>query len=282
MGDVDACIALAVTEHAAGRIDLAIATCERALAIDPRSAAAYGALAFLLPAALRPALFSRWATAMPDDAMAVHMHAATSGRAIDHAAPQYVAQLFDELAPSFDRTLAALDYTAPAEVADALEGRVGVCLDAGCGTGQVGVRVRDRTSRLVGVDLSAAMIERARARGIYDALHHAELGEHLAAHEDAYDAIIAADVLVYTGALDPIATAIARALRKGGVAIVTTERDAGVAGFALRPSGRFVHHPEAAAIAFSSAGLVAIETRTVTLRREHGAAVAGTLTRARR
>jgi predicted TPR repeat methyltransferase len=276
----------AIELHAAGRNDLAALACERALALDPRCADAYGALAWLLPrlgrAAEIPELFARWVGAMPDDPMAVHMHAATSGAALDRASPEYVAMLFDELAPSFDRTLEALGYDAPVAVADAIEGRVGICLDAGCGTGLVGARVRARVASLVGVDLSAAMIEQARARGIYDALDHAELGSHLAAHANEYDAIVAADVLVYTGALGPIAVAIAGALREGGVAVVTTECDAAVAGFALRPSGRFVHHPHAAAIAFADAGLVEIETRPIVLRRERGAAVPGTLTRARR
>jgi predicted TPR repeat methyltransferase len=282
----DACIERAVALHAAGRFDDAILECEHALVLDPRCAVAYGALAWLLAKVGRDcdlaALFARWASALPDDAMAVHMHAATSGRRLDRAAPEYIAALFDELAPSFDRVLDGLGYAAPEEVADALEGRVGACLDAGCGTGKVGARVRERVDALVGMDLSAAMIERARARGIYDALHHAELVEYLAAHANTYDAILAADVLVYTGALDPIATAIARALRNGGVAIVTTEQDTGIEGFALRPSGRFVHHPHAAASAFARAGLVEIATRTIALRREHGATVTGTLTRARR
>ena len=72
------------------------------------------------------------------------------------------------------------------------------------------------------------------------------------------------------------------ALRPGGVAIVTTEQADDTASFALRPSGRFVHHGRAAATAFAAAGLVEIETRTIVLRHEHGAAVAGTLTRAKR
>lgn len=282
----DECIELAVAHHAAGSFELAIAACEHALALDPRCVVAYGALAWLLPTVgrdhQRTQLYARWAAALPDDAMAMHMHAATSGRTLDRAAPEYVAALFDEFAPSFDRALDELGYQAPAAVVDALVGAVAVCLDGGCGTGLVGARVRDRVDGLVGVDLSAAMLERAAARDIYDALHHAELCEHLARREDTYDAILAADVLVYIGALDPIAATIARALLPGGVAIVTTEQANDTESFALRPSGRFVHHERAAASAFAAAGLVEIETRRVVLRREHGADVAGTLTRARR
>ncbi|WP_425536227.1 methyltransferase domain-containing protein, partial [Chromobacterium vaccinii] len=40
----------------------------------------------------------------------------------------------------------------------------------GCGTGLAGEAVRPYASRLDGVDLSAGMLERASAKGIYDSL----------------------------------------------------------------------------------------------------------------
>src|SRR5262249_53264641 len=44
-------------------------------------------------------------------------------------------------------------------------------LDAGCGTGLVGSLVADRARVLDGVDLSGAMVARARERGVYRGLH---------------------------------------------------------------------------------------------------------------
>ena len=54
-------------------------------------------------------------------------------------------------------------------------------LDLGCGTGLAGAAFRPLAARLDGIDLSPAMIEKARARGIYDHLAVADLETALAA-----------------------------------------------------------------------------------------------------
>ena len=48
-------------------------------------------------------------------------------------------------------------------------------LDLGCGTGLAGAAFKPLAARLDGVDLSPAMIEKARARQIYDHLQVADL-----------------------------------------------------------------------------------------------------------
>lgn len=281
----------AVRLHAAGRTDQAIAACERALVCDPRCGAAFGAMAWLLARAGRGAElaghYARWFAALPDDPTAAHMHAATAGHGLSRASSGYVTELFDEFAASFDATLDVLGYDAPREVAtdvlDAVAGRAGLCgLDAGCGTGLLGERLRPAFSTLVGVDLSAAMLSRAQGRGCYDALVCGDLIEHLRAHAGAYDAIAAADVLVYLGDLAQVATAVAAALRPGGVVVVTTEVHDGTAPFVLGSTGRFTHRPDAAAAAFTTAGLLDAAFRPIVLRREGGVPVRGISTRARR
>ena len=42
--------------------------------------------------------------------------------------------------------------------------------DAGAGTGQCGEQMRPLVNRLVGADLSAAMLAKAQERGVYDAV----------------------------------------------------------------------------------------------------------------
>ena len=93
------------------------------------------------------------------------------------ALPQaYVARLFDDYAPRFDKHLTKnLGYRAPALIAEALSAvasgrRFASALDLGCGTGLMGEALRGRVDRLTGVDLSAAMIAKARERGVYDEL----------------------------------------------------------------------------------------------------------------
>ena len=76
-------------------------------------------------------------------------------RTYDAVADDYVAHIFDELKDKpFDRQL--LD-----EVVAQAGG--GIVCDLGCGPGHVARYLHERGAKVVGVDLSPAMIERARA-----------------------------------------------------------------------------------------------------------------------
>ncbi len=161
----------------------------------------------------------------------------------------YVTRLFDEYAPRFEAHLVgALGYRGPALLVEALDAvapgrRFDSALDLGCGTGLMGVGVRARVGRLEGVDLAPAMIARARARGIYDALEAGDAVERLArSAPGAFDLILAADMLCYFGDLSPILAACRRALADGGLFAFTVESfDSD--GFRLLEGLRFAHAP---------------------------------------
>ena len=73
-------------------------------------------------------------------------------------------------------------------------------LDLGCGTGLAGAAFRHCCGRLVGVDLSPAMLAQARAKGLYDRLVEGDVAEFLAGEAAAqarYHLILAADVFMY-------------------------------------------------------------------------------------
>ena len=127
----------------------------------------------------------------------------------------------------------ALDAVAPGR-------RFGSALDLGCGTGLMGARVRERVGRLEGVDLAPAMIEKARERGVYDALEVVDAVERLARTRGAFDLILAADTLPYLGDLAPAFAACRGALAPDGLFVFTAETIDGD-GFRLLDGLRFAH-----------------------------------------
>src|SRR6202044_1555187 len=89
------------------------------------------------------------------------------------------------------------------------------------GTGLVGALVRDLARQLDGVDMSPAMLERARDKQTYDRLHQDDMIAFMSAPPDGYDAIISAAALIHFGDLRPVFEAAARALRDGGIFVFT-------------------------------------------------------------
>jgi predicted TPR repeat methyltransferase len=152
-------------------------------------------------------------------------------------------------------------------------------LDLGCGTGLAGAAFRAATDHLTGVDLSAAMIEEARCKAIYDRLVTGELVAFLAAEAAAqmrYDLVVAADVLVYVQDLAVVAAAVRRVLALPGLLAFTVETHAGD-GVLLQESLRYAHGAACVRAAMVGAGLDLIELAEVSTRTESGQPVAGLL-----
>ncbi|HEX5049168.1 MAG TPA: tetratricopeptide repeat protein [Gammaproteobacteria bacterium] len=215
-------------------------------------------------------VFRKWLESEPDNPTAKHMVAACSGVDVPaRASDEYVEKTFDAFAQSFDSKLAVLQYRAPQLVCDALGKVAGApardlaILDAGCGTGLCGPLLAPYASRLVGVDLSARMLDAARARGGYHELVKGELTEHISAlAPGGWDVIVSADTLCYFGELDAVFAATARALRDGGVLIFTVEAaepDGAPQGFRINPHGRYSHTRAYLERSLGDAGL-AVET----------------------
>jgi predicted TPR repeat methyltransferase len=190
------------------------------------------------------------------------------------AAPGYVRNLFDSYAWRYDEHLfGELDYRGPNLVRGAvgrrLDDRAGdlVVGDLGCGTGVCGPLFERLAGRLIGVDLSPEMLQRAWARDVYDELHERDLVAFLRHHPARFDLLIASDVLVYHGDLAPIFAAAAIALRKGGLFAFTVEssdRD----DFVAQRTGRFSHGRAYVLRAAAAAGLLVVEVTRAPLRRE--------------
>ena len=281
---------------ALNRFDEALDWHKKALALRPGTADSYRQLGgmFYASGLIEDAaqVYEQWLAIEPHNAVPRHLlTACRGGEAPDRASDDFVREAFDHFASSFDSSLARLQYQAPALVAEAVattrgdpRGSLDV-LDAGCGTGLCVEHLRPYARRLVGVDLSAAMLELARKRGGYNELVEAELTDFLRRRPAAYDLIVSADTLCYFGALDAVATAGSNALRPGGDLTFTVERSdetEAPTGHRLHPHGRYSHSERYVRRVLGDAGLDVTSLREVELRKEAGKWVRGSLVTARK
>ena len=148
------------------------------------------------------------------------------------AAPaQVVSSLFDTYAPNFEQHLQALHYRTPQHIAQVLQqacvgsaqSPLAEVWDLGCGTGLCAPLLRPLAQRLVGVDLSTGMLDRAHARDTYDALQCADIVDALLGRVADIDLLVAADVFVYIGDLRAMFGAARRVLRPGGHFVFSIE-----------------------------------------------------------
>ena len=183
-----------------------------------------------------------------DDPVHSHHLAALAAEPRERAPAEYVTAYFDRFADTFDEQLyGVLQYDAPRKlygVVTATGAQTTRTLDLGCGTGAAGALLRQRATRLEGVDLSARMLEKAGARGVYDELAQGDMVAHLAARKADLDLVFAADAVIYLGDLKPLLEAAAGALVPGGSLAMTLEIT-GKAPYELTASGRFAHSPRA-------------------------------------
>ncbi len=185
----------------------------------------------------------------PDHPAARHMASALAGSLSSQPPIGFVRDLFDHYAKSFDQHLVdVLHYRAPELLLDALkpliEGRNNLdVLDLGCGTGLFGPRIRCYASHLTGIDVSSAMLDRAREKSIYDELREIDILDHLCSlATGSFDLLSAVDVLTYLGALEGVIAGARRVLRPGGLLAFTVEGEAGD-GYSLSQTGRYRHSP---------------------------------------
>jgi predicted TPR repeat methyltransferase len=231
----------------------------------------------------------------PDDPYVRHLVASAGILPSAPRAPvEYVRAVFDGYAERFEPHLISLGYRIPGLIRAKLAQHptiaagecLGPALDLGCGTGFVAVAISDLSiAPLVGVDASPHMLQAAAAKQLYAELHEGDLLNFLSGDTRRWRLVVAADVLVYFGALEQVLAAVHRRLEPGGWFVLSLEELVadhegnvpGDGGWALQRQGRYVHSfPYVRAVA-GGAGLSVRALEHQTIRSEANAPVGGML-----
>lgn len=275
---------------ALGRIDEAITAFRQAIAANPANAEAHARLGIVLiqsgkrqeaERAFREAL-----RISPGHREAQYFLAMLGAGGSPHTAPpDYVSRLFDGYAETFDAELVdKLQYRTPqallGAVQDALSERRDLdVLDLGCGTGLCGALFKPLSRTLAGVDLSSKMVAKARARAVYDELEIGELTDAMRRREGALDVVLAADVFVYIGELDPVFQAAVNALRPAGIlafSVEATNAEEGE-GYVLRSTGRYAHAQAYVTELAQRYGFVPVSVEELCVRLDYGQPIIGAI-----
>ena len=267
---------------AAGNLPTSIGEFQRALRLDPNLAGARMGLgcAWLEAGEAEKALEAFAGVEEQDDALKEKIADAEAMRARLRSDAGYVRHLFDQFSTDYDvRMRGQLSYRAPeilremAALVLPKQNSLSI-LDLGCGTGLAGVAFKDMAARLDGIDLSPAMIEKARALGLYDDLKVGDIETGLTQFGRTYDLVLAADTVVYLGDLAPLLPHVAARLASDGIFLFTVEKNDGE-GFELGPKRRWRHSESYLRDAAGVAGLDISGIVQCSPRMEAGLPVAG-------
>lgn len=205
------------------------------------------------------------------------------------AEPQtaYVEALFDDYADRFDQSLVGkLSYRVPEflgeMIVQAAPKRVfRHCIDLGCGTGLMARALGPIAESYTGIDLSAAMLAKAESRGLYGRLIKSDLIVGLNGADPA-DLIVAADVFMYLGPLEPVVMAAAMRLEPDGLFAFSVELSTFTVDFELRQSMRHAHSSAYVAECLAECGFHILSKKTCTIRTDGAAEIEGLLVIARK
>ena len=143
-----------------------------------------------------------------------------------------LVQLYADWSDSYDEDHDAVGFfghiSATSLLADLIDQPDDVCiLDAGAGTGAAGVQLAKLGfENIVGIDLSADMLAKAKEKNVYRKLLQADLGYPVDAFQnDSFDAAILVGVFSYGQAPAWSLDEIIRLVKPGGVVVFTMRTD---------------------------------------------------------
>jgi predicted TPR repeat methyltransferase len=229
----------------------------------------------------------------PDNPYVRHLVAASGNLPSAARAPvEYLRTVFDGYADRFESHLVSLGYRIPGLIRTAVMQhplvaageRLGPALDLGCGTGFVALALSGLPiGPMVGVEVSTRMLAHAAVKQLYAELRETDLMQLLADDPTRWKLILAADVLIYFGALSEVLAAVHSRLEPGGWFVLSVEEllpdnEGNVHGngdWALGRMGRYAHSMSYVARAVREAGFAVRTLERQAVRYEADAPVAG-------
>lgn len=148
-----------------------------------------------------------------------------------------VADLYDRWADTYDAEMAVAGYRHPSICVALLARHVprgaGPILDAGAGTGLMGEWLGIvGYGRVEALDISAGMLAKARAKGVYDAFHELALGGPLPFADGHFAAVVSAGVFTTGHVGGEGLDELVRICRPGGAIVLTVKNTVWDGGFA--------------------------------------------------
>ena len=233
-----------------GKLEAAIGSYNKELSINPKKAEAFYNMGNTLKeqGKIEDAVkaYNKALSIKPDYGHAKHMISSLTGKTTNSAPRDYIENLFDVYASHFENSLInKLEYEIPRTLSDIIKKEnnnenLGSILDLGCGTGLIGVELKDFCTNLEGIDLSSAMLEQAKKKNVYSKLTHIDIIDYLSTVELNFDYFLAVDVFVYVGELSEVFNLIKCRNKRSGKLVFSTEHTKKI-GFHLEKSGRYTH-----------------------------------------
>ena len=181
-------------------------------------------------------------------------------------------KLFDHFADNYELVMQNLGYSVALAVGRIVGNEPTNIVDLGCGTGLLGMALKTAQNKIIGVDISQKMLDKAADKNVYDRLIKDDIA-HFLEHHDDFDMAIMGDVCGYISNIEYIIALLKN--KKVVLTIETTTQD----NVSIGPSGRYRHNPEYIEKLLRENGFKVIFKEDIVLRKEAGEDVKGIIVR---
>jgi predicted TPR repeat methyltransferase len=224
------------------------------------------------------------------DSRASHLLAALRNNTPASIPAEQIRQLFDDCASTFEQHLVGtLEYDGPnilhSILMNVIAGGDPQCelpfdsaLDLGCGTGLMGLKMKEIAKAIDGVDLAPNMITQAKRKSLYRELTVGDCVDFLKdlpKGSRPYNLIVAADVFTYLGDLREMFVEVSANLAARGLFGFSVENIESQ-HYTLQPTGRYAHSQTYVHHLAGETGFRVAASQRAPLRIEQGAPINGT------